>query len=145
MVNFYPVFLGGDNLEKVVEHLNYIKDLIGADHIGIGGDYDGVGQTPIGLEDVSKYPALFDALATEGLGYEPWTREELQKLAGLNLIRVLRDVELVRDALKLEKPYEGLVPYDDYVAKDPDAGCRSDTDTLRPISLRDMDDDAPEI
>jgi membrane dipeptidase len=132
-------------LEKVVEHLNYIKELIGADHIGLGGDYDGVGQTPIGLEDVSKYPALFDALATEGLGYEPWTREELQKLAGLNLIRVLREVERIRDLLKSEKPYEGLVPYEDYVAQDPNAGCRSDTDTLKPRSLKDDDYAAPEI
>lgn len=57
-------------------------------------------RQPIGLEDVSKYPDLFDLLAEDGHGYEPWNREDLQKLAGLNLIRVYKEVENVRDQLR---------------------------------------------
>jgi membrane dipeptidase len=86
------------------------------------------------LEDVSKYPALFDKLSEEGLDYEPWTRDELQKLAGLNLIRVMKAVENVRDSLRSEKPYEGLVPYDDLIVEDPDIPCRMDPNNLKPTS-----------
>lgn len=57
-------------------------------------------RTPSGLEDVSKYPDLFDKLAEADHGYEPWNREDLQKLAGLNLIRVFKEVENVRDQLR---------------------------------------------
>lgn len=57
-------------------------------------------RQPTGLEDVSKYPDLFDLLAENGHGYEPWNREDLQKLAGLNLIRVYKEVEHVRDQLR---------------------------------------------
>lgn len=101
--------------------------MIGSEHVGIGGDYDGVNSTPVGLEDVSKYPNLFDKLAEEGHGYEPWTKEELKNLAGLNLIRVFRDVERVRDELKDSHIFEDYIPYDDIKEANPDVGtCRTD-------------------
>merc|ERR550539_879573 len=91
MVNFYTGFIncnastvGETDVNMVVDHFNYIKNLIGVDHIGIGADYDGVGKTPVGLEDVSKYPNLFAALIESG-----WTDSELAKIANLNIIRVL--------------------------------------------------------
>lgn len=93
MINFYNEFLTCGlkaNISDVVDHINYVKDKIGADHVGIGSDFDGVPLTPDGLEDVSKYPDLFAALLQTG-----WSEEELGKLAGDNLIRVLRDVEKV--------------------------------------------------
>jgi hypothetical protein len=55
---------------------------------------------PVGLEDVSKYPDLFDRLAENRPGEPTWTSEDLQKLAGLNLIRVLQDVEKVSSLLR---------------------------------------------
>uniref|UniRef100_A0A336MUI8 Dipeptidase n=1 Tax=Culicoides sonorensis TaxID=179676 RepID=A0A336MUI8_CULSO len=129
MINFYPGFLGNNTIDKAIEHLNYIKNLIGTDNIGIGADYDGVGETPVGLEDVSTYPDLFNKLAESGHGYEPWTREELKKLAGLNLLRVLKDVENVRDSLVNEEPYEDLIPYNDLTRDNQVQGCRTDLDT----------------
>lgn len=133
MVNFYPGFIGGNTIDHVVQHLNYIKSVIGADHIGLGGDFDGVQSTPVGLDDVSKFPDLFDMLANgaynNGTTFEPWTREELQKLAGLNLLRVFRAVEKVRDIMVDVPPYEELIPYQEFVdAGLPDVPCMSDMD-----------------
>ncbi|KAJ9596044.1 hypothetical protein L9F63_012777 [Diploptera punctata] len=104
MVNFFSEYVNCDNsrqatLEDVVAHINYIRQVAGVDHVGIGGDYDGVPSTPVGLEDVSKYPDLFDRLADTRPGEPVWTQEDLKKLAGLNLIRVFKQVELVRDQL----------------------------------------------
>jgi membrane dipeptidase len=91
-----------------------VKNLIGVDYIGIGSDYDGVPQMPIALEDVSQYPNLFDLLGEDGHGWEPWTKEELKKLAGLNLIRVFKEVEEVRDMLKsVENIIDEPIPYAD--------------------------------
>lgn len=110
-----------------------MRDLIGPDHVGIGGDYDGVTSVPKGLEDVSKYPDLFDKLAEEGNGYEPWTADELKKLAGLNLIRVFKDVERIRDSLKATKGDDEPIPYDDIKSENPEVElCRSDIESYRP-------------
>ncbi|KAK7467737.1 hypothetical protein BaRGS_00037045, partial [Batillaria attramentaria] len=113
MINFYSLYINcfpnnisepNGTLSQVVDHINYIKNKIGIDYIGIGGDYDGVTILPVGLEDVSTYPALFTALLEQG-----YSEEELMKLAGKNLIRVFKEVERVRDELKTEVPYEQLI------------------------------------
>ncbi|XP_053669809.1 dipeptidase 1-like [Anopheles nili] len=133
MVNFYTGFIGGRSIDNVINHLNYIKSVTGPDHIGLGGDFDGVDSVPVGLDDVSKYPDLFDLLAdgayANGTTYEPWTREDLRKLAGENLLRVFKEVERVRDEMLDVAPYEDLIPYQDFV--DVGAGdqpCMSDID-----------------
>jgi membrane dipeptidase len=72
-------------LDDVVAHLDHAREAAGVDHIGIGGDFDGTGDLPVGLEDVSCYPALFDALAARG-----WSAGDLDRLAGANVLRVLR-------------------------------------------------------
>jgi membrane dipeptidase len=72
-------------VDDVVAHLEHVRDVAGIDHVGIGGDYDGSRFMPIGLEDVSGYPRLFDALAVRG-----WSDADLRKLAGANILRVLR-------------------------------------------------------
>ncbi|XP_053685822.1 dipeptidase 1-like [Sabethes cyaneus] len=133
MVNFYPGFIGGNTIDDVVHHLNYIKSVTGSEHVGIGGDYDGVERTPDGLDDVSKYPDLFDILADgvfrNGTSFEPWSREELQQLAGQNLLRVFRDVEQVRDSMRDVGPYEDLIPYQEFVeAGVEEQPCMSDLD-----------------
>ena len=71
----------------------------GVDHVGIGGDFDGMSSAPIGLEDVSKYPDLFAELARRG-----WTDGELEKLAGRNLLRALRAAEAVARRLQATRP-----------------------------------------
>jgi membrane dipeptidase len=75
-------------LDEVVAHVEHAREVAGIDHIGIGGDYDGVGSLPAGLEDVSKYPALFGALLDRG-----WSEDDCTKLAGRNILRVLRAAE----------------------------------------------------
>jgi membrane dipeptidase len=72
-------------LDDVVEHVEHVRGIAGVDHIGIGGDYDGCPEFPEGLSDVASYPKLFEALADRG-----WNDTELAKLAGGNILRVLR-------------------------------------------------------
>lgn len=92
-------------LEQVADHIDHIRDLIGVDYIGIGGDYDGIPTLPLGLEDVSTYPDLFAELLARG--YSP---EELRKIAGLNMLRVMRDAEEVSVRLRSEQtPSEVLI------------------------------------
>jgi membrane dipeptidase len=72
----------------VADHIDYLKKLIGVDHIGIGSDFEGYNGTVACLEDVSKYPVLFAELKRRG-----YSDEELGKIAGRNLLRVFREVE----------------------------------------------------
>ena len=78
----------GATLADVVAHVEHAREVAGIDHIGIGGDYDGVDALPAGLEDVSSYPALIDALLDRG-----WSEQDCSKLTCGNLLRVLRDAE----------------------------------------------------
>jgi membrane dipeptidase len=78
------------------DHIDHIKKVAGIDHIGIGGDFDGITSVPQGLEDVSKYPALTVELLRRG-----YTDDEIKKILGLNILRVMRAVEGV--AAKLQK------------------------------------------
>lgn len=92
-------------LEQVADHIDHIRDLIGVDYIGIGGDYDGIPTLPLGLEDVSTYPDLFAELLARG-----YSSEDLRKIAGLNMLRVLREAEEVSAKLRAERgPSEVLI------------------------------------
>ena len=72
-------------LADVVAHCEHVREVAGIDHIGLGGDYDGVDRLPDGLEDVSCYPKLLAALADRG-----WSRDDLGKLTSRNILRVLQ-------------------------------------------------------
>ncbi len=75
-------------LDDVVAHVEHAREVAGIEHIGIGGDFDGTRELPVGLEDVSRYPALFGALLERG-----WSEDDCAKLAGRNALRVLRAVD----------------------------------------------------
>lgn len=75
-------------IADIAEHFDHVKKLIGVDHIGIGGDYDGIKATIKGMEDVSKFPSLLTELAKRG-----WTENELRKVTGENFLRVFSEVE----------------------------------------------------
>jgi membrane dipeptidase len=75
-------------LEDVVAHCEHVREVAGIDHVGLGGDYDGVEVLPTGLEDVSTYPALLGALAGRG-----WSEADLARLTCRNVLRVMREVE----------------------------------------------------
>lgn len=78
----------------VADHIEHVRKMAGVDHVGLGGDYDGTTELPVGMDDVSTYPVLFAELIRRG-----WSDADLLKLAGGNILRVLREVERSRDGL----------------------------------------------
>jgi len=86
-------------MADVADHMDHIKQVAGAEHIGMGGDYDGITDTVLGLEDVSKYPDLLAELVKRG-----WTDSELRGLAGENILRALARAETVAARLQKERP-----------------------------------------
>jgi membrane dipeptidase len=82
-------------LADVVAHCEHVREVAGIDHIGLGGDYDGVDALPDGLDDVSGYPRLMDALAERG-----WSPDDLAKLGWQNITRVLGEAEIVAAELR---------------------------------------------
>jgi membrane dipeptidase len=87
------------SLSNVADHIDHIRDLAGIEHVGIGSDFDGSSAMPDGLEDVSKYPALFAELADRG-----YTDGDLVKIAGRNVLRVMREAERVAVRSRSEEP-----------------------------------------
>jgi membrane dipeptidase len=99
MVTFVPGFLRADGkatLADVANHMDHVRKLAGPDHVGIGGDFDGITTVAAGLEDVSKYPALTAELLRRG-----WPDADVRKALGLNVLRVMRRAEEV--AARLQK------------------------------------------
>ncbi|MCH9694534.1 MAG: dipeptidase [Gammaproteobacteria bacterium] len=91
------------SIDDVIDHIEHIRDVAGIDHIGIGSDFWGMPDMPVGLEDVSGFPRLFAALIRRG-----WSDEDLRKLAGENMLRAMRDVERV--AHQLQRAPETVIP-----------------------------------
>lgn len=83
-------------LDDVVAHCEHVREVAGIDHLGLGGDYDGIPAGPAGMEDVSCYPALLDALRERG-----WSTEDLIKIAHGNVVRTLGQAEIVAAELRL--------------------------------------------
>ena len=77
-------------LAQVADHIEHLRRVAGADHVGLGSDFDGIGSTPAGLEGVDKYPALLMELMKRG-----WTDADIAKLAGGNVLRVMAEAERV--------------------------------------------------
>jgi membrane dipeptidase len=102
MVTFVPAFLragGKATLVDVANHMDYVRKVAGADHVGLGGDFDGITAVPAGLEDVSKYPALTIELLRRG-----WPDEDVRKALGLNILRVMRRAEATAARLQKTRP-----------------------------------------
>jgi len=84
-------------LSQVADHIDHIVEVAGIDHVGIGGDFDGISTVVEGLEDVSTYPVLFAELLDRG-----YTEEELEQIAGGNVLRVMRQAEATAARLQAE-------------------------------------------
>jgi membrane dipeptidase len=82
-------------LPQVADQIDHVRKVAGVDHVGIGGDFDGISEVVQGLEDVSTYPALFAELARRG-----WSDSDLRKLAGENFLRVFAQAEAVAKRLQ---------------------------------------------
>jgi membrane dipeptidase len=86
-------------IADTADHIDHIKKIAGIDHIGFGGDFDGITSVVEGLEDVSKYPSLTAELLRRG-----YRDEEIKKILGLNILRVMRAVEKVSATEQKQRP-----------------------------------------
>ncbi len=91
-------------VSDMADHIDHVRRVAGIDHIGIGGDYDGMPTGPQGMEDVSGYPALFVELARRG-----YSQADLEKIASRNMMRVMRAAEARAAQLADQPPVETLV------------------------------------
>src|SRR5690242_258937 len=82
-------------LSQVADHIEHVRDVAGVDHVGVGSDFDGITTVPVGLEDVSKFPDLLAELLRRG-----WSEQDVRKVAGLNVLRVLRAAERVATEMR---------------------------------------------
>lgn len=87
------------SIDDVVAHIQHVREVAGVDHVGLGGDFDGVGSLPDGLEGVDAYPRLLAALMRNG-----WSEADIRKLAGENVLRVMRAVEAAAASKAAERP-----------------------------------------
>lgn len=92
-------------LADVVAHIQHVRDVAGIDHVGLGGDFDGVGALPENVDGVDAYPRILAALMASG-----WSEADIRKLAGENLLRTLRAVEAVAEAKRAERPSLAALP-----------------------------------
>ncbi|HEY0411786.1 MAG TPA: dipeptidase [Allosphingosinicella sp.] len=92
-------------ISLVADHVEHVRRIAGADHVGIGSDYDGIsGYAPAGMPGVDSYPALFAELARRG-----WSDADLARLAGGNLLRAMEQVERVAASMKDEPPMNATI------------------------------------
>jgi membrane dipeptidase len=85
-------------VSDAADHIDHIRKVAGIDHIGLGGDFDGITSVPQGLEDVSKYPSLTAELLRRG-----YKDDEVKKILGQNVLRVMREAEKVSTKLQAER------------------------------------------
>ena len=93
-------------LAQVADHIEHIRAVAGIDHVGLGSDFDGIPEGPVGLEGVDKYPALLEELMRRG-----WSDADIAKLAGGNVLRVMAAAEQVATTLRASRaPSEATNP-----------------------------------
>ncbi|KAI0410481.1 membrane dipeptidase-domain-containing protein [Xylaria grammica] len=91
-------------MESVVTNIIYVGETIGYRYVGIGSDFDGMAAGPTGLEDVSRYPCLFQKLFDHGV-----SKEDITGVEGMNILRVLESVERVATSMRYVLPLEDVV------------------------------------
>jgi membrane dipeptidase len=92
-------------LSDVADHMDHIRRTAGADHVGLGSDFDGIPDTPTGLEGVETFPALLMELARRG-----WSDADIAKVAGGNMLRAMRQAERVSAEMqKLSGPSQDVI------------------------------------
>ncbi|HEV8509896.1 MAG TPA: dipeptidase [Gemmatimonadales bacterium] len=82
-------------LAQVADHIEHIRRVAGVDNVGLGSDLDGITEVPVGLADVSKFPDLIAELLRRG-----WNEVDVKKVAGLNILRVMREAERVAGEMR---------------------------------------------
>ena len=95
------------DIDDVVAHIQHVRDVAGIDHVGLGGDFDGVDSLPEGVEGVDAYPRILAELMRRG-----WSEADIRKLAGENLLRTMRAVEAAATAERGQRPNLAQLPND---------------------------------
>mgnify|MGYP005852494491 CR=1 FL=1 len=87
-INYYPPFVGDGNVttRNILDHIKYIVDLVGADHVGLGSDFDGIEDTPLDLKSIKQFPNLVEKI------YNNFTGEDSAKILGKNWLRLFMEV-----------------------------------------------------
>ena len=85
-------------IAMVADHIEHIRQIAGVECVGLGSDFDGIPATPDGLDGVDKFPRVLEELARRG-----WNDEDLAKVAGANVLRVMREAELVARRLQAKE------------------------------------------
>ncbi|HVF36796.1 MAG TPA: dipeptidase [Sphingomicrobium sp.] len=93
------------NVSLVADHVEHVARVAGYDHVGIGGDLDGIDHTVPGLDGVEDYPNLFAELIRRG-----WSDQNLAKLAGGNILHALKQAEAVANSMKQVPPSLDKLP-----------------------------------
>jgi membrane dipeptidase len=91
-------------IADMADHVDHVRKVAGIDHIGVGGDYDGMATGPAGMEDVAGYPALFAELARRG-----YSQADLEKISSRNMLRVMKAAEAYAAAHRADSPIEQKV------------------------------------
>jgi membrane dipeptidase len=122
---FYPVFIGPTpetaNVSRVADHIEHIASIVGRNHVGIASDFDGMYTGVQGLEDASKYPnlvsPLFDSPGSSPRSNEiqivellsrGWNDTEIYGVMGENLMRIMDEVDKVKEQMKDELPSSAI-------------------------------------
>ena len=84
-------------LKDLIDHIDHVVKLVGPDHVGLGSDFDGVSNLPVGMEDVTRLPSITYELLKRG-----YSEEAIRKILGGNILRVLAEVEQVAAELSSE-------------------------------------------
>jgi membrane dipeptidase len=83
----------------IVDHIDHMVKVAGVDHVGIGSDFDGIGEVPEGMEDISKLPAIRTELKRRG-----YSDDDVRKIMGENFMRVFGEVEKIAKELQTKGP-----------------------------------------
>jgi len=94
-------------IDDVVAHIQHVRDVAGIDHVGLGGDFDGVDSLPEGVESVEAYPRILAELMRRG-----WSEADIRKISGENLLRTMRAVERAATAERGQRPNLAQLPND---------------------------------
>jgi membrane dipeptidase len=99
-------------LKSLIDHLDHVAQVAGIDHVGLGSDFDGITSSPEGLDSVADLPKITAALFERG-----YTREQIHKILGGNLLRVMREVEATARRLQAERAEDGPLSFDEICLK----------------------------
>jgi membrane dipeptidase len=99
-------------LKSLIDHIDHVAQVAGIDHVGLGSDFDGITSSPQGLDSVADLPKITEALFQRG-----YTREQIQKILGGNLLRVMHEVEATAKRLQAEAPADAPLSFDEICLK----------------------------